>query len=378
MKENTLVTVFSDHNESGLILAKKYKFGTVIITECNVDKEEIFTNLKDIYIENNNDSKIEIIKDDVDSVINKFKGKENELIINLTLDNTLKALRVLDKCRKLSIDGVYIDIPKKKEYWFKNDLNILEEELADLDIEEIFKSSGNNIISNECRLINNNQILDFAKIIYKNIDIWHKYKQRLYDTKVFTHDYNNQRIVTINKEKLDSEEESILFKVLSNLKKLNLIEVEENEYIKVTFLNDYLKGFIFKSGTWLEVITESIVREINSIDDVKSGVVFMWNELHGNIKNELDVVAIKDSVMVCISCKDSAKYDENTLNELKVYSDRIGGENAKKILVATKKPNKSSVIDRAREMGIHLVILDRDINIFKKTLENIINKITQD
>ena len=104
----------------------------------------------------------------------------------------------------------------------------------------------------------------------------------------------------------------------------------------------------------------------------------MWNELHGNIKNELDVVAIKDSVMVCISCKDSAKYDENTLNELKVYSDRIGGENSKKILIATKKPNKSSVIDRAREMGIHLVILDRDINIFKKTLENIINKITQD
>lgn len=378
MKEGTLLTVFSDHNESGLILAKKYKFENIIVSECNIHKEEIFDNLEEIYKENNNGNKIEILKDDIDSIIDEFKGKENRLIINLTLDDTLKALKLLYKCRELNIDGVYVDIPKKKEYWFKKNLNILEEELVDLDIEEMFKSNGNNIISHECRLTNNSQILDFAKIIYKNMDTWHKYKQRLYDTQIFSHDYTNQRIVTIDKEKLCDEERTILFKVISNLKKLNLIDVEEDKNIRVIFLNDYLKGFIFKSGTWLEILTESIVKEINSIDDVKSGVVFMWNELHGNIKNELDVVAIKDSVMVCISCKDSAKYDENTLNELKVYSDRIGGGISKKILIATKKPNKSSVVDRAREMGINLVILDRDINIFKKTLENIINKITQD
>ncbi|MGG7096659.1 Card1-like endonuclease domain-containing protein [Clostridium sardiniense] len=378
MKEGTLLTVFNNHNESGIILAKKYKFENIIVAECNVHKDEVFDNLVEIYKESNNDSKIEIVKDDIDSIIDRFKGKESRLIINLTLDDTLKALKLLYKCKELNIDGVYIDIPRKKEYWFKKNLNILEEELVDLDIEEIFKSNGNNIISHECRLTNDNQILDFAKIIYENMDIWHKYKQRLYDTEIFSHDYTNQKIVTINKEKLCDEEKTILFKVISSLKKLNLIDVEEDKSIKVTFLNDYLKGFIFKSGTWLEILTESIVKEINSIDDVKSGVVFMWNELHGNIKNELDVVAIKDSVMVCISCKDSAKYDENTLNELKVYSDRIGGENSKKILIATKKPNKSSVIDRAREMGIHLVVLDKDINIFKKTLENIINKITQD
>lgn len=210
------------------------------------------------------------------------------------------------------------------------------------------------------------------------MDTWHKYKQRLYDNEIFMHDYDDQRIVNINKEKLLDEEKDILIKVLENFKKLNLIEIEEDKNIKVTFLNDYLKGFIFKSGTWLEVLTENIVREIKSVDDVKSGVVFIWDSLRSNIKNELDVVAIKDSVMICISCKDSAKYDENTLNELKVYSDRIGGENSKKILVATKKPNKSSIIDRAKEMGIHLIILDKDINVFKKTLEAIINETTQD
>lgn len=377
MKDDTLIIVFSNHNESGLILTKKYNFKNIIILQLDSSKEESCNNLKKIY-EENSKSKIEVMKSDIDIIINEFKDKTNKFIINLTLDNTLMALKLLYKCIELHISGVYVDINNKKEYWFKEGLNVLEEEFVDLDVDDIFGLSRNNIISDESDIHNKKYVLDFAKVIYKNIDTWHKYKQRLYDNEIFMHDCDDQRIVNINKEKLIDEEKNILIKVLDNFKKLNLVEVEEDSTIKVTFLNDYLKGFIFKSGTWLEVLTESIVREIKSIDDVKSGVVFIWDSSRSNIKNELDVVAIKDSVMICISCKDSAKYDENTLNELKVYSDRIGGENSKKILVATRKPNKSSIIDRAKEMGINLIILDKDINIFKKTLEAIINKKTQD
>lgn len=377
MQDDTLIIVFSDHNESGLILTKKYKFKNIIILELDKNKEKSCNNLKKIY-EENSKSKVEIEICNIDDIINKFKDKKNKFIINLTLDNTLMALKLLYKCIEFHITGVYIDINNKKEYWFKEGLNILEEEFVDLYLDDIFGLSRNNIISDDSDTHNKKYVLDFAKVIYKNMDTWHKYKQRLYDNEIFMHDYDDQRIVNINKEKLLDEEKDILIKVLENFKKLNLIEIEEDKNIKVTFLNDYLKGFIFKSGTWLEVLTENIVREIKSVDDVKSGVVFIWDSLRSNIKNELDVVAIKDSVMICISCKDSAKYDENTLNELKVYSDRIGGENSKKILVATKKPNKSSIIDRAKEMGIHLIILDKDINVFKKTLEVIINETTQD
>ncbi|ETJ28948.1 hypothetical protein Q604_UNBC16505G0001, partial [human gut metagenome] len=32
------------------------------------------------------------------------------------------------------------------------------------------------------------------------------------------------------------------------------------------------------------------------------------------VRNELDVLAVKDSVFICISCKDSEKYDEDALN----------------------------------------------------------------
>lgn len=60
------------------------------------------------------------------------------------------------------------------------------------------------------------------------------------------------------------------------------------------------------------------------------------------------------------------------LNELNVYASKIGGENAYKILVATKEPIKEPVKMRAKEMGIHLVIFDGNEKKFINTIKNII------
>jgi len=159
-------------------------------------------------------------------------------------------------------------------------------------------------------------------------------------------------------------------KYLEGIKCINYIEGKEE--IKIKFLNEYIKGFIFKSGTWLEVITKAAINEIQNIDDVKSGVEFLWGYEDGIVKNELDVVAIKDCRLVCISCKDSDKYDEDTLNELLVYSNRIGGKDVIKILVASKPPIKSSLIFRAKEMEINIVVLKDSIEELENELINII------
>ncbi|AIY83209.1 MAG: DUF1887 family protein [Clostridium baratii] len=371
MKENTLITILGEHNESGIILANKYDFKEVIIIADKEDESKSLK-LKESYLNKNNKLKVDIVFKDFEDYI--FNNDKNKLVINLTLDNTLKALKLLNLCNAINNYGVYVDIIGKKEYWFNNDMKVLKEEPIDLDIDDMFEASGNNIIAHECKYKKDKYILEFAKEIYNNLELWHKYKQRLYDNRIFEHDIENSTLIHINKDILNNEEKDLLSRILRKLEEFKLIEIEEDMKIHVRFLNEYLKGFIFKSGTWLEVLTESIVEEISSVDEVKSGVVFLWDSKHNNIKNELDVVAVKDSTIVCISCKDSAKYDENALNELEVYSNKIGGANARKILVATKQPLKSSVKDRAREMDIHLVIVDNDINIFKKTLEKIINK----
>ncbi|MEG0855843.1 MAG: DUF1887 family CARF protein [Terrisporobacter sp.] len=372
MKESTLVTILGEHNESGLILANKYNFKSIIILTKEKQEEDKALKLKEVYLSKNSNNNIDIVFKDYEKFIND--SKDHKLTINLTLDNTLKALKLLNLCNITGNYGVYVDITAKNEYWFNKDMEVLKEEPIDLDINDIFEASGNNIIAHECKYQKDECILELAKVIHNNLELWHKYKQRLYDNSLFEHDYMNSTLIHINKEGLDNEEKMLLEKILKRLKELKLIEIEEDKKLHIKLLNEYIKGFIFKSGTWLEVLTESIVSEIESVDEVKSGVVFLWNNDKNNIKNELDVVAVKDSTIVCISCKDSAKYDENALNELEVYSNKIGGENAKKILVATKQPLKASVVDRAKEMGIYLVIVDNDINIFKKTLELIINK----
>ena len=103
--------------------------------------------------------------------------------------------------------------------------------------------------------------------------------------------------------------------------------------------------------------------------------MFLWNDKSKVVRNELDVVAVKDSIVICISCKDSDKYNENTLNELDVYSNKIGGKNVYKILVATKEPIKPSVKDRAKEMGISIIIFDGKEEKFKNQIKKVISKI---
>ena len=118
-----------------------------------------------------------------------------------------------------------------------------------------------------------------------------------------------------------------------------------------------------------------MIKEIKEIDEVKSGVMFLWNDNSNVVRNEVDVIAIKDSIPICISCKDSDKYNEDALNELEVYSKQIGGDNSYKILVATKEPIKLAVKERAKEMKINIVIFDGDEEKFKKNIKNIILKI---
>ena len=238
----------------------------------------------------------------------------------------------------------------------------------------MIKASGNEILEDSSDLIKERYILDIAKFIHENIELWNKYKKRLYDINIFSHFYGDTKKVVINQKLLEKDEIELLEKILKWAVNNKLIEVKrEFNKIVVSFKDKYLKGFIFKIGTWLEVLTEYVVKSIDVVDQVKSGVVFTWNKNDENLKNELDVVAIKDSNIVVISCKDSEKYNEVALNELKVYSERIGGDKSKKILVATKPPIKESVMDRAKEMGINIVILNKDLNKFKEDLEKAIN-----
>lgn len=378
MNYDFIITILDEHNESSILLAEKLKPKEIIYLYKKDEELKVLNSLRQFYLNkfpNCNFSDEKLGKDTISSIeeiIKRMKSKNTAICLNQGDKKDILIMYTL--ALKHNIDGFFLDIPK--EELLKLNLESVKCEkcnFIDLDVEDIIDSIGASIVVDSTEMSEINIIETMTNYIASNLDLWKKYKIRLSDNSVFIHDESNPRSIKIDKELLSKEEVVLLDKILNFLEKNGQIKVKElDQCLKVTFQNEFIKGFIFKSGTWLEVLTKNIIEEIKSIDDIKSGVLFLWNDKESRIKNELDVVAIKDSVLICVSCKDSKKYDEVALNELNVYSEQLGGENVIKILVATQPPIKSSISKRAKEMGINLVVFDGNKKAFKEELEKII------
>ncbi|EJT5915115.1 Card1-like endonuclease domain-containing protein [Clostridium perfringens] len=378
MNYDFIITILDEHNESSILLAEKLKPKEIIYLYKKDEELKVLNSLRQFYLNkfpNCNFSDEKLGKDTISSIeeiIKRMKSKNTAICLNQ--GNKKDILIMYTLALKHNIDGFFLDIPK--EELLKLNLESVQCEkcnFVDLDVEDIIDSIGASIVVDSTEISEINIIETMTNYIASNLDLWKKYKIRLSDNSVFIHDESNPRSIKIDKELLSREEVMLLDKILNFLEKNGQIKVKELEQcLKVTFQNEFIKGFIFKSGTWLEVLTKNIIEEIKSIDDIKSGLLFLWNDKESRVKNELDVVAIKDSVLICVSCKDSKKYDEVALNELNVYSEQLGGENVIKILVATHPPIKSSISKRAKEMGINLVVFDGNKKSFKEELEKII------
>ncbi|HFD0308957.1 TPA: DUF1887 family CARF protein [Clostridium perfringens] len=378
MNYDFIITILDEHNESSILLAEKLKPKEIIYLYKKDEELKVLNSLRQFYLNkfpNCNFSDEKLGKDiisSIEEIIKRMKSKNTAICLNQGDKKDILIMYTL--ALKHNIDGFFLDIPK--EELLKLNLESVQCEkcnFVDLDVEDIIDSIGASIVVDSTEISEINIIETMTNYIASNLDLWKKYKIRLSDNSVFIHDESNPRSIKIDKELLSREEVMLLNKILNFLEKNGQIKVKELEQcLKVTFQNEFIKGFIFKSGTWLEVLTKNIIEEIKSIDDIKSGLLFLWNDKESRVKNELDVVAIKDSVLICVSCKDSKKYDEVALNELNVYSEQLGGENVIKILVATHPPIKSSISKRAKEMGINLVVFDGNKKAFKEELEKII------
>lgn len=374
---NILISQVDEHNESNILATKEFNPEMVYLIKDKSYQDKENT-LKIYYEKNFKNVKLEFLdmeegnKSALEEIIDNVK--EKNIIVNLTGGKRINSLILLDICLKNKIKTLYIDIKKQIMYEFKDNIVMYEKTFEDLDIDDIVKASGGKIVEDSSELCSKKDLIYFAEQISNNLELWHKYKQQLYESSIFEHDKNEPQRIYIHTETLENKEINLLDKILSKFKEMNEISYrKENDKITVNFNNNYLKAFIFKSGTWLEIETNKLINNIEEIDEAKNGVMFLWDDENQFVRNELDVVAVKDSVPIFISCKDSDKYNEMALNELNVYATKFGGENAYKILVATKEPIKSPVKIRAKEMGIHLIIFDGNEEKFIKAVKKIIN-----
>lgn len=377
MMNTVLITQLDEHNEVNIIITEKLKPKEIIFL-YKENENDLMNSIIKYYEKNFIDIKIKKVnmsEGDIDKLINICDQVKlnNDVTINLTGGSRINSLILLNIANKYLFKYIYLDVLNKKIYNLDKSIEVKSIDFSDLNLNEIITSTGGIILQDSTNFSDKKDLIILSKHIYNNLNIWHKYKNRLYDSNVFIHNDEIDNIL-ININSLDNDEKSLLNNILKKLKEIKSVDylnIDENR-IKVFFKNTYIKSFIFKSGTWLEIVTKNLINDIKEIDEVKNGVMFLWNDKSKVVRNELDVIAMKDCIPICISCKDSDKYNEDTLNELKVYSEKIGGENAFKILVATKEPVKNSVKIRAKEMGINIIIFNGNEEKFKNNIINII------
>lgn len=136
--------------------------------------------------------------------------------------------------------------------------------------------------------------------------------------------------------------------------------------VSFRFKNEQVKKCLTIAGQILELFIASRLLLLKDTDgsplyhDVKVGTVINWEQDGDEIPtiNEIDVMAMKGTMPIFISCK-NGYFDANELYKLNTVAERFGKDYARKVLVATNIDGLGSkreyLLARMKDMNIKCV-----------------------
>lgn len=297
--------------------------------------------------------------------------------IHLCSSNGLLAHVASRAAEALRVPCYYTDLERDQILCLEGPgITTVKESVEGIDVSEYIDFAGGDIIRKTTMFNEDLLIRLITDFIAENQLRWKRLKRLLGMKEIFIHHEEDRALVEAVLRKLDKSD-YLLFKWFKTyLKDIGYLKTKrsKDDNLILRFKSPEHKHFLFISGSWLETMTYKTVQVIEGIDDVESGVSFAWDFEDDTVKNELDVLATYKSRLFCFSCKDSSSYDVNVLNELSVYAQRLGGQNVTKVLVVTDLPRKEGVLERAREMGVEVVIYEGNPMAFRRQLERIFKK----
>ena len=165
--------------------------------------------------------------------------------------------------------------------------------------------------------------------------------------------------------------------LLTDLKASGFIRDVETSRDRVSFVfaDDTVRFWLRDVGAVLELQVYRACMEAGCFDDVTISAVVNWQG--GSIRadsvvNEIDVVAVRQTTPLFISCK-TCEIRTEALNELAILRDRFGGKNSRAMIVTSAPATKGRLAmrNRAAELGIEVVEwedlpLERLVNRLKK------------
>lgn len=309
---------------------------------------------------------------EISQVVSKYNSEDTYL--NLSGGTKLMSLLAFQAAIGSKLHLIYVDNDTGKILSIKDQVEELMPLTMELTVEDIVCSTGAEILKHSTESYAKKEFRELVSYMIANYDMWKIVKDILRNTHIIRQFELQPLYIELSTTKLSYVQLKALRWFFKELKAKQLITEYEYafDHIEFTFANREVKSFIMTAGSWLEALTYRCFKELKEVTNVISGMLFVWDEMI-RVQNELDVVASVDSNLICISCKDTCKYDVDDLNELEVYADHLGGRKVVKILVSTQPPERGNMIyQRAEEMGVHIVLFNGDVNSFRDKLHRIL------
>lgn len=383
MRCRTLINLLSKYNDHNIIASLRYKPKTIVfIRYKSQQNKDIFMEVKkviqkqlpgteiiDRVISAGNPKKLE-------DIIKEYADKDT--VINLSGGSKISSIIAYKVAIEKNIESIVVDLKGKGFYKIRGkSIELQREPFIELKVEEIISTAGAAIVEHSTSYYQSNECKELLNYVINNFEQWKITKEILKDKDIISINKDDNLSAFLELKNISKSNIDELKNFLENMKTREFIGEYEffSERIEFNFSDAGIKRFILTSGTWMEALTYRLVENIEEVDDIKSGVLFEWDRDLKHVRNEIDVVAALDSTLICISCKDTEKYDVEELNELQVYSEKLGGEDVKKILVASREPlRRDLVMERAEEMNISIIIFNGDVKLFQSRLRDIIMK----
>lgn len=379
MKCNTLISIIGKYNHYSILAALNLKPQRVVFIREQKD-EDCYANTETCIKQRLANVKVieHIIKGQTPQEIKKVIAlyDSEDTYFNLSGGGKLMSLLAFQAAHDTELTLIYVDNDHGKILLIDDEKGVSE--LAPLEIEltveDIVCSTGAEILKNSTYIFDRKEVKELIQYLVSNYDMWKQVKDILRNSHIIRQDEFKPLLIEVDSSRLSYLQLKAMERFLQVLEAKRLISKYHFyfDHIEFALASREAKSFVMTAGSWLEALTYISVKELREVNDAISGMLFVWEE-EVKVHNELDVVAAVDSHLVCVSCKDTEKYDVEDLNELEVYAEHLGGRKVTKILVSTQPPERGEMIfQRAEEMDISIVLFNGDIKGFKEQLHRIL------
>ena len=324
--------------------------------------------------------------DKIYSICSDLIHKNQKCFFDITGADELGAIGAYLACKKTFTPIFKIDIIDNKLINIYG-CNSLEKNFIapKFTMDTIFALRGASIVGNnhktpEKSLYDN--ILKFCDVIFNRLDEWKNLCYYLqtgsakYPQSAKSNLFWAPRILKNNKNKIYLSSDYILYEA-EKFKLINNLDICDSN-ISFEFKNREIKRYLTDFGVWLELYCFIKLKQCSLFHDVRLSVKLDWNNSKDRsleVMNEIDVTFFYKTRPCFISCKLSEP-SSDTLQELSMYPNFLGGKNSKPFLAILSTINKKDSYVYKRAKTINITVIDgNDIknNTFLKHIKNSLN-----